>query len=74
MAKEAIVMAGPARRGSGGRPTREEAVRRDARILADLSAPDAKRYAVVYGAVITRRDFRSRFPAECVALALDQFL
>src|SRR6202163_3128012 len=33
MAKEAIVMAGPARRGSGGRPTREEAVRRDARLL-----------------------------------------
>jgi len=31
------------------------AVRRDARILADLSAPDAKRYAVAYGAVITRR-------------------
>jgi len=32
------------------------AVRRDARILADLSAPDAKRYAVAYGAVITRRN------------------
>jgi anti-sigma-K factor RskA len=31
------------------------AARRDERILADLSAPDAKRYAVVYGAVITRR-------------------
>lgn len=31
------------------------AVQRDARILADLSAPDAKRYAVAYGAVITRR-------------------
>jgi TetR/AcrR family transcriptional regulator, mexJK operon transcriptional repressor len=34
MAKEAIVVARPAgRRGSGGRPTREEAVRRDARLL-----------------------------------------
>jgi TetR/AcrR family transcriptional regulator, mexJK operon transcriptional repressor len=34
MAKEAtIVAARPARRGSGGRPTREEAVRRDARLL-----------------------------------------
>src|ERR1700676_3810193 len=33
MAKEAIVMARPARRGAGGRPTREEAVRRDARLL-----------------------------------------
>src|ERR1700686_3390786 len=33
MAKEAIVMARPARRGSGGRPTREEAARRDARLL-----------------------------------------
>ncbi len=31
------------------------AERRDARVLADLSAPDAKRYAVAYGAVITRR-------------------
>src|SRR6202051_4957567 len=33
MAKEAIAVARPARRGSGGRPTREEAVRRDARLL-----------------------------------------
>ena len=34
MAKEAaIVVKGPARRGAGGRPTREEAVRRDARLL-----------------------------------------
>jgi TetR/AcrR family transcriptional repressor of mexJK operon len=34
MAKEAIVVATrPARRGAGGRPTREEAVRRDARLL-----------------------------------------
>src|SRR3979490_3481085 len=33
MAKEAIVMARPVRRGGGGRPTREEAVRRDARLL-----------------------------------------
>jgi TetR/AcrR family transcriptional repressor of mexJK operon len=33
MAKEAIVAARPAQRGSGGRPTREEAVRRDARLL-----------------------------------------
>jgi len=34
MAKEATsVAARPARRGSGGRPTREEAVRRDARLL-----------------------------------------
>jgi AcrR family transcriptional regulator len=34
MAKEATVMtAHPARRGGGGRPTREEAVRRDARLL-----------------------------------------
>lgn len=31
------------------------AARRDERILADLSAPDAKRYTVIYGAVITRR-------------------
>src|ERR1700730_15668256 len=34
MAKEAaIVVKGPARRGAGGRPPREEAVRRDARLL-----------------------------------------
>jgi TetR/AcrR family transcriptional regulator, mexJK operon transcriptional repressor len=34
MAKEATIVATrPARRGSGGRPTREEAVRRDARLL-----------------------------------------
>jgi TetR/AcrR family transcriptional regulator, mexJK operon transcriptional repressor len=33
MAKEAIVEARPPRRGAGGRPTREEAVRRDARLL-----------------------------------------
>jgi TetR/AcrR family transcriptional regulator, mexJK operon transcriptional repressor len=33
MAKEGIVVARPARRGAGGRPTREEAVRRDARLL-----------------------------------------
>ena len=33
MAKEAIVVVRPARRGAGGRPTREEAVRRDARLL-----------------------------------------
>jgi TetR/AcrR family transcriptional regulator, mexJK operon transcriptional repressor len=33
MAKEAMVVARPARRGAGGRPTREEAVRRDARLL-----------------------------------------
>jgi AcrR family transcriptional regulator len=34
MAKEATMMATrPARRGGGGRPTREEAVRRDARLL-----------------------------------------
>jgi TetR/AcrR family transcriptional regulator, mexJK operon transcriptional repressor len=34
MAKEAAIVAtGPARRGAGGRPTREEAVRRDARLL-----------------------------------------
>jgi TetR/AcrR family transcriptional regulator, mexJK operon transcriptional repressor len=33
MAKEAMVVVGPARRGAGGRPTREEAVRRDARLL-----------------------------------------
>jgi hypothetical protein len=30
------------------------AERRDARILADLGAPDAKRYTVAYGTVITR--------------------
>src|SRR6202165_4548623 len=33
MAKEAIVLARPVRRGAGGRPTREEAVKRDARLL-----------------------------------------
>ncbi len=34
MAKEATIVATrPARRGAGGRPTREEAVRRDARLL-----------------------------------------
>jgi TetR/AcrR family transcriptional repressor of mexJK operon len=33
MAKEAIVAARPARRGGGGRPTREEAEARDARLL-----------------------------------------
>src|SRR6202047_1320610 len=33
MAKEAIALARPVRRGAGGRPTREEAVRRDARLL-----------------------------------------
>jgi TetR/AcrR family transcriptional repressor of mexJK operon len=33
MAKEAIVEARSPRRGAGGRPTREEAVRRDARLL-----------------------------------------
>src|ERR1700681_4865333 len=33
MAKEALVATRPARRGAGGRPTREEAVRRDARLL-----------------------------------------
>src|SRR6202165_4229844 len=33
MAKEAIVETRPARRGGGGRPTREESVRRDARLL-----------------------------------------
>ncbi|MDB5611854.1 MAG: Transcriptional regulator, TetR family [Bradyrhizobium sp.] len=33
MAKEGIVAARPAPRGAGGRPTREEAVRRDARLL-----------------------------------------
>jgi TetR/AcrR family transcriptional repressor of mexJK operon len=33
MAKEATIVARPARRGAGGRPTREEAVRRDARLL-----------------------------------------
>jgi TetR/AcrR family transcriptional repressor of mexJK operon len=33
MAKEAMVAARAARRGAGGRPTREEAVRRDARLL-----------------------------------------
>src|SRR4030088_3674894 len=33
MAKEEVVVARPARRGAGGRPTREEAVRRDARLL-----------------------------------------
>ena len=34
MAKEATIVATrPARRGRGGRPTREEAVRRDARLL-----------------------------------------
>ena len=33
MAKESTVVARAARRGGGGRPTREEAVRRDARLL-----------------------------------------
>src|SRR5580704_33616 len=33
MAKEGIVAERPVRRGGGGRPTREEAVRRDARLL-----------------------------------------
>jgi AcrR family transcriptional regulator len=33
MSKETIVVARPAARGGGGRPTREEAVKRDARLL-----------------------------------------